>query len=78
MAQSWVVAGAMMPDAHTGYALPIGAVVATRGVIVPAWVGYDIGCGMSAVKTGFKSHQLRAAAQRVFGLLLFRLRLLQC
>jgi tRNA-splicing ligase RtcB len=47
----YVVAGAAMPDMHKGYALPIGAVVATEGVIVPSWVGYDIGCGMCALPT---------------------------
>ena len=46
MEQDFSVKGALMPDAHTGYSLPIGGVVATDGVIVPAWVGYDIGCGM--------------------------------
>jgi tRNA-splicing ligase RtcB len=45
-----VVDGALMPDAHAGYALPIGAVVRTKGVVFPSWVGYDIGCGMCAVK----------------------------
>jgi len=50
MSQDFAVSGALMPDAHTGYSLPIGAVVATDGVIVPAWVGYDIGCGMCALK----------------------------
>jgi len=50
MLQEFVVSGSLMPDAHTGYSLPIGAVVATRGVVVPAWVGYDIGCGMCALK----------------------------
>ena len=45
-----VVQGALMPDAHTGYVMPIGAVVATRGTIYPSFVGYDIGCGMSATK----------------------------
>lgn len=45
-----VVQGALMPDAHSGYTLPIGAVVATVGSIYPAFVGYDIGCGMSATK----------------------------
>lgn len=53
MAEPFAVRGAMMPDAHAGYSLPIGGVVATNGVIVPAWVGYDIGCGMSAVRTPF-------------------------
>lgn len=47
------VKGALMPDAHLGYSLPIGAAVATRGVIVPAWVGYDIGCGMCAIPTSY-------------------------
>jgi tRNA-splicing ligase RtcB (3'-phosphate/5'-hydroxy nucleic acid ligase) len=42
---------AMMADAHSGYGVPIGSVVATKGVIVPFFVGVDIGCGMSAVKT---------------------------
>lgn len=42
---------AIMPDAHCGYGMPIGGVMATRGVIVPNAVGVDIGCGMCAVKT---------------------------
>ena len=47
MALPFAIKGALMPDAHTGYALPIGAVVETRDAVVPAWVGYDIGCGVS-------------------------------
>lgn len=50
MALECVVAGALMPDAHTGYSLPIGAVVAVKDHVSPAFVGYDIGCGMCAVK----------------------------
>ncbi|MFK5891896.1 MAG: RtcB family protein [Pseudomonadota bacterium] len=50
MSQPFSVYGALMPDAHTGYSLPIGAVVATKDVVLPAWVGYDIGCGMCALK----------------------------
>lgn len=46
-----VVQGALMPDAHTGYALPIGAVVKTKNKVFPSWVGYDIGCGMSSIQT---------------------------
>ena len=42
---------AIMPDAHQGYGMPIGGVMATRKVIVPNAVGVDIGCGMCAVKT---------------------------
>ena len=41
----------LMPDAHTGYGMPIGGVLATDNVIVPNAVGVDIGCGMCAVKT---------------------------
>ena len=42
---------AIMPDCHTGYGMPIGGVLATKGVIIPNAVGVDIGCGMCAVKT---------------------------
>jgi tRNA-splicing ligase RtcB len=45
---------AIMPDSHAGYGMPIGAVLATNGVIVPNAVGVDIGCGMCAVKTSLK------------------------
>lgn len=43
---------AIMPDAHVGYGMPIGGVLATQGAVVPNAVGVDIGCGMCAVKTG--------------------------
>ena len=39
-------AGALMPDAHQGYGLPIGGVLATEGAIIPYAVGVDIGCRM--------------------------------
>jgi tRNA-splicing ligase RtcB len=42
---------AIMPDSHQGYGMPIGGVMATKGVIVPNAVGKDIGCGMCAVRT---------------------------
>lgn len=58
--QPWAVAGALMPDVHKGYTLPIGSVVATEGVVVPAFVGYDIGCGMCAVRTSMSLEHLRA------------------
>jgi tRNA-splicing ligase RtcB len=51
MEQDFVIKGALMPDAHLGYTLPIGGVVATDGVIVPAYIGFDIGCGVVAYKT---------------------------
>jgi tRNA-splicing ligase RtcB len=47
-AWKWV---AVMPDAHQGFGMPIGGVLATDGNIVPNAVGVDIGCGMYAAKT---------------------------
>lgn len=49
---------AIMPDAHTGMGMPIGGVMATKGVVVPNAVGVDIGCGMCAMKTDLKADQL--------------------
>jgi tRNA-splicing ligase RtcB (3'-phosphate/5'-hydroxy nucleic acid ligase) len=40
------VAGALMPDAHVGYGLPIGGVLATENAVIPYGVGVDIGCRM--------------------------------
>lgn len=38
------VRGALMPDAHVGYGLPIGGVLATKGAVIPYAVGVDIAC----------------------------------
>ena len=53
--QSFVTAAALMPDAHVGYAAPIGSVLITKNYVVPAWVGFDIGCGLIAVKLSSKN-----------------------
>ena len=45
---------AFMPDLHGGKGMPIGGILATKGVIVPNAVGVDIGCGMCAVKTSVR------------------------
>lgn len=42
---------AVMPDVHWGMGSTIGSVIATKGAIIPAAVGVDIGCGMMALKT---------------------------
>lgn len=42
---------AIMPDAHQGYGMPIGGVLATSDVVIPNAVGVDIGCGVIAVQT---------------------------
>jgi len=48
----------LMPDAHQGYGMPIGGVMAAKDVIVPNAVGVDIGCGMCAVKTNIEADGL--------------------
>jgi tRNA-splicing ligase RtcB len=59
MAPDWVIRGALMPDAHYGYSMPIGGVILTdHGYVVPAWVGYDIGCGVCFVETTYKPHEV--------------------
>ena len=47
-----------MPDVHWGMGATIGSVIATKGAIVPAAVGVDIGCGMMAIKTSLTAEQL--------------------
>lgn len=49
---------ALMPDAHLGKGATIGSVIPTRGAIMPAAVGVDIGCGMMAVKTQFEKQDV--------------------
>ncbi len=51
----WV---AVMPDVHFGLGATIGSVIATRGAVVPAAVGVDIGCGMSAARTSLRAADL--------------------
>ena len=49
---------AVMPDVHFGIGATVGSVIATKGAIVPAAVGVDIGCGMMAVKLKSSSKDL--------------------
>jgi tRNA-splicing ligase RtcB len=49
---------AVMPDVHAGKGSTIGSVIATDGAIIPAAVGVDIGCGMMAIQTQIKKHEL--------------------
>ncbi|MAF95014.1 MAG: RNA-splicing ligase RtcB [Rhodospirillaceae bacterium] len=49
---------AAMPDVHWGIGATIGSVIPTRGAIIPAAVGVDIGCGMMAVQTTLRADQL--------------------
>jgi tRNA-splicing ligase RtcB len=63
---------AAMPDVHLGVGATVGSVVATKGAVVPAAVGVDIGCGMAAISLPFeagilegKLPALRSAIERV-------------
>lgn len=49
---------ALMPDAHWGMGATVGSVIPTRGAIMPAAVGVDIGCGMIAVETNLAAEDL--------------------
>lgn len=49
---------ALMPDAHFGMGATVGSVIPTRGAIIPAAVGVDIGCGMIALETHITSQAL--------------------
>ncbi|MCR1568134.1 RtcB family protein [Mixta sp.] len=49
---------AVMPDVHLGKGSTIGSVIPTRGAIIPAAVGVDIGCGMMAVRTSLVAGDL--------------------
>jgi len=51
----WVAA---MPDVHFGIGATVGSVIPTKGAIIPAAVGVDIGCGMMAVKTSLNASHL--------------------
>lgn len=58
----------LMPDAHEGFGMPIGGVLATEKVIVPNAVGVDIGCGMLAVKTNLIEIETKTLKQILSGI----------
>ena len=49
---------AVMPDVHVGMGSTIGSVIPTKGAIIPAAVGVDIGCGMIAIKTSLTADDM--------------------
>lgn len=49
---------AVMPDVHFGRGATVGSVIPTRGAIIPAAVGVDIGCGMMAIRTSLSANEL--------------------
>lgn len=56
---------AAMPDVHCGIGATVGSVIPTKGAIIPAAVGVDIGCGMNALRLSVKAHQLPHTLNRV-------------
>lgn len=59
------LAGALMPDAHAGYGLPIGGVLATDNAVIPYAVGMDIGCRMSLTVFDAKADYLKRYAYQM-------------
>lgn len=55
----------VMPDCHVGKGATVGSVIATKGAIIPAAVGVDIGCGMIAVKTKFFAKDLPDGLEKI-------------
>ena len=55
---------AVMPDCHLGKGATVGSVIATKGAVIPAAVGVDIGCGMIAVKTKFFANDLPESLEK--------------
>jgi len=49
---------ALMPDAHVGKGATVGAVIPTKGAVIPAAVGVDLGCGMIAARTTLSANHL--------------------
>lgn len=60
---------AVMPDAHAGKGSTVGTVIATKGAIIPAAVGVDIGCGMMAVRTSLKAEDLPDSLSHIRGMI---------
>ena len=56
---------AVMPDVHLGIGATVGSVVPTKGAIIPAAVGVDIGCGMIAMRTSLHASQLPDSLARL-------------
>ncbi|EKE26573.1 MAG: hypothetical protein ACD_4C00238G0002 [uncultured bacterium (gcode 4)] len=61
-----VIKWVLLPDAHSGYVLPIWGVVAVKDYIFPAFIWYDIGCGVCAIKTEYKKKQIKGLEDRIF------------
>jgi tRNA-splicing ligase RtcB len=56
---------AVMPDVHAGVGATVGSVIPTKGAVIPAAVGVDIGCGMCAVPTNLSAHHLPDSLKKI-------------
>ena len=63
------VAGALMPDAHVGYGLPIGGVLATENAVIPYAVGVDIACRMKLTVYDCKANTIAGQRDRLANIL---------
>ena len=63
------IAGALMPDAHVGYGLPIGGVLATENAVIPYAVGVDIACRMKLTVYDRKANTLAGQRDRLANLI---------
>src|SRR6185436_16325250 len=56
---------AAMPDVHAGIGATVGSVIPTKGAIIPAAVGVDLGCGMNAIQLSLTAKDLPQSLGRV-------------
>jgi tRNA-splicing ligase RtcB len=63
---------AVTPDAHTGYGVPVGCVMATSGTLAMGPVGYDIGCGMAALRSDVPRQEATPERVKAFSLEVMR------
>jgi tRNA-splicing ligase RtcB len=66
--------GALMPDAHVGYGLPIGGVLATRNAVIPYAVGVDIACRMKLTVLDMSPHVIGSEQKRLANALEYQTR----
>lgn len=64
---------ALMPDAHQGYAMPVGGVMAMKGAVMPNAVGVDIGCGMVAARTSMTVRDAGGNLEKLAQEILYRI-----
>ena len=64
--EDYNIRGAIMPDIHTGYTLPIGSVIDSVDNINPTYIGKDIGCGVTVYETSIKLSEIEKHKESIF------------